>query len=231
MDHHTKGWNKWRRGIIVNKKADFEYAAGPVRAHGYVIYDIKNCTTVTRTRHDIRLYKHSKVERELLETARKHLKAMIEQFHKKDSFRNEIGYPPKEFDIPENYNEQREEEIIQRRGIPTENDSTPDQTPQPPEQQTPEPTSDETQIKEEPRIMELPTEAPTRRPVSRELRNLESGLDGEAWQPCPTEHGRRMRVRAVDFKEEDEFTETPDNVRYLDPEEDTIINEPMEKRD
>ena len=231
MDHNTKGWDRWRRGIIVNKKADFEFAAGPVRAHGYVIYDIKNCTTVTRTRHDIRLYKHSKVERELLETARKHLKAMIEQFHKKESFRNEIGYPPKEFDIPADYSEKREAEIIHRRETPKPNTPIPVTTPQPSEQETQEPISDDTQIKEEPRIIEIPNEVPAHRPVNRELRNLKSDLDGEAWKPCPTEHGRRLRVRAVDFKEEDVFTETPNNVLYLDPEEDTTMNEPMEKRD
>ena len=117
---------------------------------------------------------------------------MIEQFHKKDSFRNEIGYPPKEFEIPENYSEKREEEIIQRRETPTENNSIPDQTPQPQEQQTPEPTSDDMQIKEEPRITEIPAETPTRRPASRELRNLDSGIDGQAWKPCPTQHGQNV---------------------------------------
>ena len=38
-----------------------------------------------------------------------------------------------------------------------------------------------------------------------------------------------MRVRAVDFKDGDEFTETHNNFRQLD--KDKNLEEPMEKRD
>ena len=119
------------------------------------------------------------------------------------------------------------------REIPIKNNPTPDQTPQTPEEQpqTPEPAPEGATIKEEPRITELPTEAPRRQSGSRELKNLKSNLDGNSWKPCSTDHGRRMRVRAVDFKEEDEFTETWNNVCQLDPKEDTNLNEPVEKRD
>ena len=155
---------------------------------------------------------------------------MNQQWNRNENFRNEIGYPSKEFDIPEDYDKQREEEIIQHRETPKENNPTSDQTPQTQEKQ-PEPTPEGASIKEEPRITELPTEAPRRQSGSRELKNLKSNLDGDSWKPCSTDHGRRMRVRAVDFKEEDEFTETHNNVRQLGPEEDTNLDEPVEKRD
>ena len=72
-------------------------------------------------------------------------------------------------------------------------------------------------------------EAPKKQKGSRELKNLESDLNGPSWR-CTTDHGRRMRVRAVDL--EDEYQETWDNVRLLDEEEDRESNnEPMVKRD
>ena len=59
------------------------------------------------------MYKNSKAERQILEVAQKHLKAMRKEFHKNDSFRKEIGIPPPEFEIPENYNEKEEKEKSQ----------------------------------------------------------------------------------------------------------------------
>ena len=159
---------------------------------------------------------------------------MNQQFHKNDSFRNEIGFPPPEFEIPEDYEQKWNEEDIQTPDTPIRNTPRTEQPTQTPDQptQTSEPTPEGATIKEDPRITEIPTDAPRKQSGSRELKNLKSGLDGDSWKPCSVEHGRRLRVRAVDFKDEDEFQEMWDNVRLLDAEEDTESNnEPVEKRD
>ena len=61
LDHYSKGYDRWRIGIILSRKTDYDYTDGIRTPHGYDIYDIENCTTVSRTRADIRKYKHTKV--------------------------------------------------------------------------------------------------------------------------------------------------------------------------
>ena len=72
LDHQASGSHRWRMGMILQRKADYVHSSGIMRSHGYHIYDIDNCTTVSRTRQDIRKYKHTKVERKILERAKKH---------------------------------------------------------------------------------------------------------------------------------------------------------------
>ena len=90
IDHQraVKGPRRWRTGIIIKRKQDYKYSTGIRKSHGYNIYDVENCTTVTRTRNDIRKYKHTKIERQLLESAHSHIKAMREEFMKNDRFHN-----------------------------------------------------------------------------------------------------------------------------------------------
>ena len=89
IDHlTTKGSKRWRTGIILQRKKDYEYFNGIKREHGYDIYDIENCTTVSRTRQDIRKYKHTKVEWKLLEKANKHLAKMRREFMKNENFKD-----------------------------------------------------------------------------------------------------------------------------------------------
>ena len=82
LDPQAKGYDRWRTGIILQRKTDYDYTDGFRRAHGYDIYDIENCTTVSRTRSDIRKYKHTKAERKILEITHSevlHSKERIDQ--------------------------------------------------------------------------------------------------------------------------------------------------------
>merc|ERR1712030_309336 len=98
IDHQARGSNRWRRGIVLQRKADYVYSSGIHRSHGYHLYDIKNCTTVSRTRQDIGKYKHTKIEREILERANKHLAEMRREFLKSD-FQNPNMEKPVEFEM------------------------------------------------------------------------------------------------------------------------------------
>ena len=49
VDHQSKGYGRWRKGIILQRKTDYEYTDGFRRTHGYDIYNVENCTTVSRT--------------------------------------------------------------------------------------------------------------------------------------------------------------------------------------
>ena len=66
IDYQATGSKRWRKAIVLQRKQDYTYRSGIHRSHGYDLYDIKNCTTVSRTRQDIRKYKHTKIEREIL---------------------------------------------------------------------------------------------------------------------------------------------------------------------
>ena len=44
---------------------------------------------------------------------------MNQQFHKNDSFKNEIGFPRPEFEIPDNYEEKQKEEDSRTPDNPT----------------------------------------------------------------------------------------------------------------
>ena len=98
VDYQASGSNRWRKAIVLQRKQDYVYSSGIHRSHGYDLYDIKNCTTVSRTRQDIRKYKHTKIEREILERANKHLAEMRQEFLKSD-FHNPNLEKPVEFEI------------------------------------------------------------------------------------------------------------------------------------
>jgi hypothetical protein len=66
IDHSAHSSDRWRKALVLQRKKDYVYTSGIYRSHGYDLYDIENCTTVSRTRNDIRKYKHTKVVREFL---------------------------------------------------------------------------------------------------------------------------------------------------------------------
>lgn len=71
-------------------------------------------------------------------------------------------------------------------------------------------------------------EQPRRERVSRELKNLESGLDGPSWE-CKEMHGRHLRVKTTGIEDEDEFKDSWDNTQPIqDPEHPA---ERLDKRD
>ena len=89
----------------------------------------------------------------------------------------------------------------------------------------------EPEIKQEPMddstptITEIPATNPTPAPTtsksskgSRELKNLDSGLDGKAWG-CSTNHGRRLIVRTTKMNEEEEYSEHWNNTTLINDEE------------
>ncbi len=66
---------------------------------------------------------------------------------------------------------------------------------------------------------ELPEESAPKPPKpSREERRLQSNLDGGYWQ-CNQEHGRRLRVRTTKIQDEEDLTDTWDNISNLEQEE------------
>ena len=86
VDHAAHGSERWRKALVLQRKQDYVYHSGIYRSHGYDLYDVKNCTTVSRTRQDIRKYKHTKIERELLVKANKHLEELNREFLKSDFY-------------------------------------------------------------------------------------------------------------------------------------------------
>ena len=115
------------------------------------------------------MYKNTKVERKILEVAQKHLKAMRDEFHKNDRFRNEIGIPPAEFEVPADYTGNEELEQTQPAG-PIIREHTEAPGPVTTDNPMPEAPNSQTPPQEfEPQITELPTETPRQTRVSREL--------------------------------------------------------------
>ena len=153
------------------------YSSGIKRSHGYDIYDIKNCTTVSRTRQDIRKYKHTKIEREILERANKHLSDMRREFLKNDDFQNPRLEKPVEFEIKDYDNAVKNSPFPQ---MVKENPIT-----------EPGKSTQNPKIKQEPLEPLDETPKPQHTKVPRALRNLESNLDGKAWE-CTKTHGSRL---------------------------------------
>ena len=201
IDHQASGSNRWRRGIVLQRKQDYVYSTGIHRSHGYDLYDIKNCTTVSRTRQDIRKYKHTKIEREILERANKHLADMRREFLKSD-FQNPRMEKPVEFEIKD-YDTAVKNSIYPQAEV---------RTPVP----TPEAPSQEPEIKQEPvEEATTPISPEVTQPVSPKipmaLRKLQSNLDGKAWE-CTDTHRPRLRVRTTGIQEEDEYQDHWDNI-------------------
>jgi hypothetical protein len=173
VDFQARGSNRWRRGIVLQRKADYVYSSGIHRSHGYDMYDIKNCTTVSRTRQDIHKYKHTKIEREILERANKHLAEMRREFLKNDDFQNPRMEKPVEFEIKD-------------YDTAVETSKYPQTEIRKPEPTTEEPAQ-EPEIKQEP-LEETTTSTspeapiPSNTKVPMALRKLQSNLDGKAWE-------------------------------------------------
>ena len=75
-NHIVKGWGRWRPGVILARKTDYVYADGIRPANGFDIYDPETRRPVTRTRMDIRKYKMTRVEKDLMEKAVEHCNKM-----------------------------------------------------------------------------------------------------------------------------------------------------------
>ena len=115
---------------------------------------------------------------------------------KNNRFRSENIAPPPEFEISEGYSTQPKTTPYKPTTSPTPTlePGTPAQTTQ--QTQPPDRTpAQETQQE----ITPEQTSEPKR--LSRELKNLESGLDGPAWQGTET-RGSRLRVRTTGILEE-----------------------------
>ena len=76
-------------------KKEFNYYSTRRTAHGYDIYDVENCTHVTRTRNDIRKFKHGKMERIAMEQINENLGKIRHEYMKNRKF-----VSPGEFKIP-----------------------------------------------------------------------------------------------------------------------------------
>ena len=214
MDHPTvKGAKRWRPGVILKRKSDYEYSTVVRASHGYDIYDIENCTTVSRTRADIKKYKHMKIECKLLEKAHEHLGAMRREFQKNNDFQNPDLDPQVEFDLSDYdkaVKEPRYLRMTQEPFVETPTVSEPSETPEIKQ----EPIEEETII--EPPIAKTAPKPATR--ISKEARNLEYTLDGPKWE-CTENHGRRLRYRTNLLEEEEGTWESGDNIKQLgDPE-------------
>ena len=218
LDHQAKGSDRWRRGIILQRKADYVYSSGIYRSHGYDIYDIKNCTTVSRTRQDIRKYKHTKIEREILERDNKHLAEMRREFLKNNNFQNPRMEKPVKFETKDYDTAVKNSKYPQQT---PENHQTPTEEPaqekpqeqvarQKPTEETTAPNNPETPTPNTPG-----TTTPSDTKSSLAQRRLGTGLDGNYWQ-CKESHGRRLRVRTTGLQEEEEYMDSWDNTIPVD---------------
>ena len=197
-----KGPRKWKPGIIIQRKKEYNYSTGIRESHRFDIYDIQNCTYVTRTRKDIRKYKHTKVERKIMDRANKHLAEMREEFMKNKRFIGPGFEVPPEFEL---------NGYIDKPRTPLRHEGRTKPEPQPNTQET---QQEQTTEQPTPRVdtqAELPgTVEPTptgpppeqkRTKPSRELSRLQSDLNGIAWQ-CDSSH-RPRRYRNERIWEED----------------------------
>ena len=86
---------------------------------------MENCTTITRIRADIRKFKHTKLEKEALEIAHKHLEVMRKEFMRSDHYTKSSGPTPVEFEVPQDYDENKTsspaaERVLDMRAEPAE---------------------------------------------------------------------------------------------------------------
>ena len=198
VDHQAKGYGRWRTGLILQRKQDYEYSSGIRRAHGYDIYNIENCTIVSKTRPDIRKFKHTKAERKILEVAHKHLSEMIKEFMRDDTFRTVNSAPPVEFELTDYDSAVKNAPI--RPDAPPPNENIPAT-----ENKSPEPQIEAPVIQTPPEAIPEQTSQPRKEWMSRELKNLKSELNGPSWECKETQYGWCLRVRTTGIEEEEEF--------------------------
>ena len=100
LDHQVKkGPRKWRPGIIIQRKKEYKYATGIREARGFDIYDGQTCTYITRTRHDIRKYRPTKMEKQIMERLSEFLGDIRREFFKDERFIGPEVIAPPEFDL------------------------------------------------------------------------------------------------------------------------------------
>ena len=214
VDHQANDSNRWRKGLILKRKQDYKMSSGIYKAHGYDIYDIENCTTVSRTRHDIRKFKHTKVERHILERANKHLAEMRREFLKSDFIHAEkpAEFTMEDYDKAVKESKHPQPETITRPSTPPELPATPNIKK---EVKIEEPKQKETSPETQTNPEQTPQEAPK---PSMEERRLKTGLDGGYWQ-CNQEHGRRLRIRTTDLQEEENLEDAQEDTPNIEQKE------------
>ena len=172
---------------------------------------------VSRTRHDFRKYKHTKIEREILAGANKHLAEMREEFLKSD-FHLPNAEKPVEFEMKDYDKAVKESKHPQLppEQQPKVSEETPQEIPQK-EEPKPNPmkeTSDP-EITEDPSPITTESTTPPDSKTSLAKRRLDTGLDGNYWQYTET-HGRRLRVKTTKLQKEEEFWDSWDNTINMD---------------
>ena len=85
-DPSVKGWGRWRAGVILARKGDYVYNDGIRHANGFDIYDPETRRAVSRTRRDIRKYKMTRMEKELMDEAVDHCNKMKWEDEKSKTF-------------------------------------------------------------------------------------------------------------------------------------------------
>ena len=202
--------------------------------HGYDIYDVENCTHVTRTRKDIRKYRPTKMEREAMEQINENLGLIRTEYYKNQKFisAGEFKIPP-EFEL-KGYDDEPSAAPTPSATTPADNQQQQPQDKAPedhPEQPTADPTEHQSEATEapEPTIQETETEpaqtAPTKAP--RMLSRLSNDLDGSNWKNPnftigPLRSRRRFVTAKIEIWDDDGPHEgSPDNtepVPYDEPE-------------
>ena len=226
-----KGPRRWRTGIIIQRKSDFFYHCSRRTAHGYDIYDVENCTHVTRTRKDIRKYRPDKMEREAMEQINKNLGVIRAEYYKNKRFisAGEFKVPP-EFEL-KGYDE---EPSTTPHPSTTSADNQQQQPQDPAPESTPEqPTADPTDHQPEAtEIQEAPTQetetepaqpAPTKAP--RMPSRLSNELNGPNWKNPnftigPLRSKRRFVAAKIEIWDHDGPHEgSPDNTEPVPDDE------------
>ena len=227
-----KGPRRWRTGIIIQRKKEFFYHASRRTAHGYDIYDVENCTHVTRSRKDIRKYRFTKMEREAMEQINKNLGVIRTEYYKNQKF-----ISPGEFKVPPEFELKGYDDEPPTAPNPAVAPSADNQqqhalTPapeNPPEEPTADPPDHQPEAVE---TQEHPTQetepepaqpAPTKAP--RMLSRLSNELDGSNWRnPNFTIGPLRSRRRFVTSKievwnYEGDLEGSPDNTEPVPDDE------------
>ena len=197
-----KGPRRWRAGIIIQRKQEYYYSHGRREAHGYDIYDVENCTHVTRTRKDIRKYKPGKMERKVMEQINKNLGEIRTEFYKNEKFISEGVHAPPEFELKGYNNEplipirpttEKSQEKEPHREIPEPIREKPTE-----QLETPDNNPTEATRAAEPEPPAPPSVQPTAK-VPRALARLTNNLDGINWNCGPLPERRRYVAASLDL--------------------------------
>ena len=224
IDYHIKkGPRRWRRSIIIQRKQEYAYANRARRtAHGYDIYDIENCTHVTRTRKDIRKYRPTKMEREAMEQINRNLASIREEYEKNKEFIGKGFKLPPEF-ILDGYDDPP---TSSTRPTTMENPHLETREPAPgapekePEAETAEPQSEGPTAPEP--AAQVPDPEPDQAKQPRMLSRLSDDLDGPLWKIEPISRRTRRVVYTIEYRDpetnpEDDSPEPVYIIEYKDP--------------